>query len=261
MNDIVQIGIWQFALAYALLLVVGIVMKACGINQTKLLIVGSLRMTVQLMLSGFVLTYIFTAPHPALVLTYLFGMMGFSIHRVLSKNQWLNSHFKLIVGLSIGICGLFVIIFFVICVVGESLFNPQYTIPIAGMLMGNAMTGILLGLKTLREMLESQRLRINTMMCIGASPKNILLPLVRGSLETAMLPTINSMMGMGIVSLPGMMTGQILSGTSPTTAIIYQITIIIAITAVVCMSCFCSLYLGYKTLYHPKYQIIATICQ
>jgi putative ABC transport system permease protein len=63
------------------------------------------------------------------------------------------------------------------------------------------------------------------------------------------------MIGMGIISLPGMMTGQILSGTLPMTAILYQIAIIIAICAVTCLSVFCSLYFGYKTLYNKRRQI------
>ena len=69
------------------------------------------------------------------------------------------------------------------------------------------------------------------------------------------MPTLNSMVGMGIVSLPGMMTGQILSGTLPTTAILYQIAIMIAICTVVCLSVFGSLYFGYRTLYNDRNQI------
>ncbi|MDD4079796.1 MAG: ABC transporter permease [Eubacteriales bacterium] len=90
---------------------------------------------------------------------------------------------------------------------------------------------------------------------IGASPRNILLPFVRQAMETALLPTLNSMMGKGIVSLPGMMTGQILSGTLPMTAILYQIAIMIAICAVVCLASFGSLHFGYQTLYNGRNQI------
>ncbi|HPZ52781.1 MAG TPA: ABC transporter permease, partial [Clostridia bacterium] len=67
---------------------------------------------------------------------------------------------------------------------------------------------------------------------------------------------LNNMVGMGIVSLPGMMTGQILSGTMPTTAILYQISIMIAICTVVCLSVFGSLYLGYRTLYNERNQFL-----
>ncbi len=141
-------------------------------------------------------------------------------------------------------------------VVGVSFFNPQYTIPISGMIVGNAMTGVSLGVKTFHETIQSQKSKIDTLINIGASPKNILIPYVNKSLETALLPTLNSMLGMGIISLPGMMTGQILSGTLPTTAILYQIAIMIAITAVTCLAVFCSLYFGYRTLYNSKNQML-----
>ncbi len=251
----VEMQLWQFSLIYLLLLVVLFIMKKCHVNQTKLLIMASIRMTVQLTLAGFILTYIFVNPHPAFILLYLSLMTGFSIYRVLSRNRDLNKRFKWVISLSIAFSGMSVIAFFICAVVGESLFNPQYVIPVAGMIMGNTMTGTSLGIKTFSESLKGQRIKIQALLNIGAKPSKILLPFVKQALETALLPTINSMLGMGIVSLPGMMTGQILSGTLPTTAILYQISIMIAICAVVCLSSFGSLYFGYKTLYNKRNQI------
>ena len=140
-------------------------------------------------------------------------------------------------------------------VVGVNFLNPQYTIPISGMIMGNAMTGVSLGLRVFNENIQAQRSRIDALLSIGATPQRILVPFVNQALETALLPTLNSMIGMGIISLPGMMTGQILSGTLPMTAILYQIAIIIAICAVTCLSVFCSLWFGYRTLYNKKKQM------
>ncbi|WP_419542795.1 ABC transporter permease [Negativibacillus massiliensis] len=256
MNGIVQLQLWQFSLIYLLLLIVIFIMKRCSINRTKLLIVASIKMTVQLILSGLILTYIFENPHPIFVVAYVSVMVWFSIHRVLSNNKDLNKRFKTVIALSIASSGLFVLLFFVCVVVGESIFNPQYVIPISGMLMGNTMTGVSLGIKTFRESLDGQRAKINALLCFGAAPKKILMPFVKQSLETAMLPTINSMIGMGVVSLPGMMTGQILSGTLPTTAILYQIAIMIAICTMVTSASFGALYFGYRTLYDSKKQII-----
>jgi putative ABC transport system permease protein len=256
MNGIVQMQIWQFSLIYLLLLIVLAVMKKCRISQTKLLIIGSIRMTVQLTLAGFILTYIFSNPKPIFTILYLAAMTGFAIYRVLSKNKALNKHFQFVIGLSIALPGLAIIAFFICIVVGQSIFNPQYVIPIAGMIMGNTMTGASLGIKTFRESLNGQRTKLEALLNIGATPQKILLPFVSQSLETALLPTMNSMLGMGIVTLPGMMTGQILSGTLPLTAIMYQIAIMIAICAVVCLSSFCALYFGYKTLYNRENQIL-----
>ena len=256
MNEIISLNIWQFALIYLLLIIVLLIMKKCQISQTKLLMVASIRMTVQLTLAGLILTYIIKNPHPLFTILYLLLMTGFAIYTVLSRNKDINKRFKIIVSFSLASTGLVIVSFFILVVVGVSLFNPQYTIPISGMIIGNAMTGVGLGLKTFNENIKSQRAQIDSLLNIGAAPQKVLIPFVNQALETALLPTLHSMVGMGIISLPGMMTGQILAGTLPTTAILYQIAVIVAICAVTCLSVFCSLYFGYKTLYNKQQQIM-----
>lgn len=256
MNEIVELSILQFSLIYLLLIIVLIIMKKSKIEQTKLLLISTARMTVQLVLAGLILTYIFERPHPIFVILYLAAMIIFSIHRVLSNHKELNKGFKLSIGLALTFSGIFILAYFVIVIVGENFFNPQYTIPLAGMIIGNAMTGVTLGLKTFEENLKSQRSRIEALLNLGVTPKEILLPFANNALETALLPTLNRMLGMGIISLPGMMTGQILSGTSPTTAILYQIAIMVAITVAVCLTVFLALNFGYKTLYNKRNQMM-----
>ena len=253
---VVQLQIWQFALIYLLLIIVIAIMKICHIDQIKLLAIGSIRMTVQLILAGLILTYIFETKYIILTLAYLVAMILFTLHRVYSKNKGLNKKFKLVIAGSVSFSGIMVLLFFTYLVIGQSVFNPQYSIPIFGMIMGNTMNGVTLGIKTFRESLNGKRTKINALLCAGASPDKILLPFAIQALETAMLPTMNSMVGMGIVALPGMMTGQILAGTLPTTAILYQIAIMIAIITVVTCSCFGSLYFGYKTMFDKKTMII-----
>lgn len=255
MEGAVQLNFLAFCLVYFLLLIVLFVMKKSKINQTKLLMVASVRMTVQLILVGFILTYIIKNPHPLFTIAFLLVMILFSIGLVLSKNRHINIKFKVAVALSITISGILVLAFFVLAVVGENFFNPQYTIPLAGMIIGNAMTGVTLGLKTFNDNLKTGRQKIDTLLNLGVTPKKILMPYVNNALETAIMPTINSMLGMGIIFLPGMMTGQILSGTLPTTAIMYQIAIMIAICTSVCLTVFCSLNFGYRTLYNKRNQI------
>jgi putative ABC transport system permease protein len=230
-------------------------MKHCQVNQTRLLLVASLRMTVQLVIAGFILTYIFQHPQPLFTSAYILLMILFATHRVLSKNKWLNSRFRLTILASLALAVLPVLAYFLLAVVRQDLFNPQYAIPLSGMMFGNAMTGLNLGLKTFKESMDSERLQIETLQNFGVQPKKILMPFINQSLETALFPTLNSMVGMGIVSLPGMMTGQILSGTLPTTAILYQIAIMIACCTVVSLSVFGALYLGYRTLYNDRAQM------
>ncbi len=231
-------------------------MKKSKINQTKLLIVASARMTVQLILAGFVLSYIFKNPNPIFTTLYVAAMTIFSIKRVFAKCPDINKRFKIYVAFSLSLSGLFIIAFFIIAVVGTSIFNPQYTIPISGMIIGNSMTGVTLGIRNFNENIKLEKEKINSLLNLGVEPEKILKPFVNNAVETALLPTLNSMVGMGIIALPGMMTGQILSGTLPLTAIMYQIAIMIAICTAVCLSVFCSLNFGYKTLYNSKNQII-----
>jgi putative ABC transport system permease protein len=255
MQHIAELNLLNFGLVYLLLIIVLAIMKKARINQTKLLVIASVRMTVQLVLAGLILTYIFKNPNPLFTAAYLLTMTVFAIHRVLSKNKGLNRNFKITISASITGAGLLIVMFFIQVIVGISIFNPQYTIPISGMIIGNAMTGVNLAIKTFTEETKAHRNRINSLLNLGVPPGKILLPFVNNALETALLPTLNSMLGMGIISLPGMMTGQILSGTLPTTAILYQISIMIAICTAVCLVVFCSLYFGYKTLYNKKNQI------
>ena len=255
--SIIRLNIWQFATIYLLLFVVLIVMKKCKIGQSKLLVVASMRMTAQLVLAGFILTYIFQNPHPAFTAGYVILMTGFAIFMALRRNKQanLNGKFKQIIGISLAASGLLVLCFFIMVVVGVDLFNPQYTIPISGMIMGNALTGVALGVKTFSQSIKDNRLQVTTLLNMGVHPRKILAPPVSRAVETALLPTLNNMLGMGIISLPGMMTGQMLSGTLPTVAIMYQIAIIIAISAVTCLSVFCALYFGARTLYNERLQM------
>lgn len=255
MEDVIKLNILQFSLIYVLLIFVLIIMKKSKIQQSKLLIIASLRMTVQLVLAGLILTYIFENRRPIFTIIYLFAMFAFAVYRVLSKSKDLNNKFKIRISISMLFSGLFVLVYFMLVVINESIFNPQYTIPIAGMILGNAMTGITLGLKTFSESVKGQRLQIESLINLGVHPKKILLPFANSALETALLPTLNSMLGLGIIYLPGMMTGQILSGTLPMTAIMYQIAIMIAICTSVSLTTFLALYWGYRTLYNNEMQI------
>lgn len=255
-SGIIKLSIVQFSMIYLLLIVVLLIMKKAKIEQSRLLFTASLKMSVQLYLSGLILTYIFGNPHPLFVIAYLLMMVTFSGRRIIKRNPYLNSQFKKIIFIAIGISTMAVISFFIAVVVRTEILNPQYVIPISGMIVGNAMNGLSLGIKSLSDTIDLEKNKIETLINAGVEPKDILTPMVNQSLEMALLPTLNNMLNMGIISLPGMMTGQILSGTIPMTAIMYQIAIMIAITTGVSLTSFSTLYLGYRTLISDRKQII-----
>lgn len=176
MHDIIELQIWQFLCVYLLLVIVLAIMKKYRIDKSKLLLAASIKMTVQLVLAGYILTYMFENPRLSFTAVYVFAMVAFTIHRVLSKNKTLGKSFKVIVGASITISGLFTVLYFIFVVIGISAFSPQYIIPISGMVMGNTMTGVSLGLKTFRETLKDQHARIEALTCAGVEPERILHP-------------------------------------------------------------------------------------
>ena len=114
-------------------------------------------------------------------------------------------------------------------------YNPVF-IPIAGMIIGNSMTGVSLAVKNLLEAMAARKHVVEEALILGATPREASARIINQSFDSAIMPTINSMLGMGIIFLPGMMTGQILAGVSPTTAIAYQIGIMLGILGSVALS-------------------------
>src|SRR4029077_4456516 len=102
-------------------------------------------------------------------------------------------------------------------------------IPLLGMILGNCMTGIALGLNTLTTSLMLRRASVEAQLMLGATRWDAAAPVTRNALRSALMPTINSMSATGLVSLPGMMTGQILSGVPPVEAVKYQILVMFLI--------------------------------
>ena len=135
-------------------------------------------------------------------------------------------------------------------------YDPRYFIPIAGMFVGNSMTGIALGVKSLTESMTLQKNVVEESLILGATPREATRPIINSTFDAAIMPTINSMVGMGIVFLPGMMTGQILSGTAPTTAVTYQIAIMFGILGAVALSVILMLQFGYRTYFNDEDQLV-----
>nr|WP_276575962.1 iron export ABC transporter permease subunit FetB [Oceanirhabdus seepicola] len=243
--------------AYIFILILLAIVKIRGIHREKQIIISSLRMTIQLILTGYVLVYIFDNPNPVYTILIIILMEIFAIYNIFKRVKLtLSKRLKKIIALSMAIGTLTSLFFFVFIVINISpWYDPRYFIPIAGMLIGNSMTGISLGVTRLVDGMHSQRNLVETALMLGATPKAASKDIVDNAFDSAILPTINSMVGMGIVFLPGMMTGQILSGISPITAIEYQIAIMLGILGSVSLTVILFVQLGYKTFFNDEDQL------
>ncbi|MBZ4664563.1 MAG: fetB [Caloramator sp.] len=257
MNGAVKLSIMQVLSAYLFILILLLIVKRRGLNREKEIIISTTRMTLQLILTGYILTYIFKNPNPFITLLVISIMEIFAIQNIIKRSKTkLSYELKKVVIFSMIVGTLFTLFYFILIVINiKPWYNPQYFIPLAGMIIGNSMTGISLGINKLIDGFKNQIDVIECSLMLGASPKDACKPILDNAFDSAILPTINSMVGMGIVFLPGMMTGQILSGSSPLVAIEYQIAIMLGILGSVSISVIIFLLLGYKTFFNNRMQI------
>lgn len=259
MEDIIKISISQLALAYIFVAILFFVLKSRGIKKEWELLIATIRMTIQLVLAGFILTFIFDKPSPLLTIGIFLVMELFAIATVLGKfrKDSLPKGMKKVVASSLFIGTSISLLFFLFIVIGVSpWFNPRYFIPIAGMVVGNAMTGVALALRLLLNGMNDRRDLVEEVLVLGGTKREASSDVVNSAFEAAIMPTITSMMSTGIVILPGMMTGQILAGASPMTAILYQIVAMLAILGSVSISVILILELGYRLYFNKDSQLL-----
>src|SRR5699024_2018957 len=169
----------------------------------------------------------------------------------------MSKRLKIVIAISMFAGSLISLIYFNYIVLNVSpWFEPRYIISIAGMMIGNAMTGVTLGVQSLLDNMINNREKVEASLMLGATPSKAVKPYVDRAFDSAVLPTINNMVGMGIVFLPGMMTGQILAGLSPVTAIQYQLAIMLGILGGVAMSVILFTQFAYKTFFTEDMQLI-----
>jgi len=257
LNGAIKLSIMQVVSAYLFIIILLLIVRKRGLNREKEIIISTTRMTLQLILTGYILTFIFKNPNPFITILIISIMEVFAIQNIIKRTKSkLSKELKKVIIISMLAGTLFTLIYFIFIVINiKPWYNPQYFIPLAGMVIGNSMTGISLGINKLVEGFKNQIDLIEGSLMLGASPKDACKTILDNAFDSAILPTINSMVGMGIVFLPGMMTGQILSGSSPLVAIEYQIAIMLGILGSVSISVIIFLLLGYKTFFNRRIQI------
>ena len=252
----IDLTLLDLALVYGLILLCAALVRLRG-GEVGGLLIAALRMGLQLFLVGYVLHLVFAFESAAPVLLVLLLMGAMAVHTVAGRVKERMPHFYKVVGSAMLLgCGGGTIYFCVLVIGPDPWYNPRYLIPLAGMIIGNAMTGASLAAERLSEEIRSRRDEIETALCLGATARQASLPAVRSAFNAALIPSINAMAAMGIVFLPGMMTGQILSGVEPMIAVKYQIAIMCVITGSVAVTSFLILQQGCRGYFSPHEQLV-----
>jgi putative ABC transport system permease protein len=222
----------DLALAASLVLAVAALSLRMQLGLARPLVVAALRAAAQLLLIGLVLRAVFAASHPAWVAGIAAIMLLAAGHEARARQR------RPLVGLwgyGLGVGAMFAGSFTVaaaalsLVVEPTPWYAPQYAIPILGMLLGNTLTGVSLATDRVSQGAYEMRAAIEQRLMLGETPKEATRDLCREALRAGMMPIINGMAAAGIVSLPGMMTGQILAGSPPLDAVRYQILILFLI--------------------------------
>jgi putative ABC transport system permease protein len=184
------------------------------------------RTVIQLLVVGYVLAAVFEFKHPVLVLAML-GIMVV-VATIVARNRIspkIPGMLALVGGSMVIATALTLFYTTLLIIQPPTWYEPQFVIPLAGIVLGNAMNAAAIAGERLVSTLNSSRLEIETHLSLGATPQQAVAHYRRDAIKAGLIPTINTMMVVGLVTLPGIMTGQLLSGVPPIVATAYQMVI------------------------------------
>ncbi len=226
---------------------------------SKDILIAMLRLMVQLSLIALVLKYVFAERNSILIggLGLIMVLLaGFEVKKRLQSDHLIPGTF-MVSSLSMFASSYVVCVFcLVVMIKADPWYHPQYAIPLLGMLLGNTLTGVSLSLHRLRDSFKSQRNLIENRLMLGEDIWQATLTQRRTAMTAALIPTINSMAAAGIVSLPGMMTGQILAGADPEIAVRYQVLIFLLIAAGTGFGAYLAIHFGCRQLFDQRQRLI-----
>lgn len=256
--NVISLTPFDLSMAALLVLLLAFLSVVLKLGLASRIVIAAIRTVVQLLLIGLVLKALFAQVNLLWVTVLSIFMLLVAGREVMARQQ---RRFGGIWGYGLGTLSMFVssftlTVYALIVIVGtDPWYTPQYAIPLLGMMLGNTMTGVSLALDNLTTTAWQQRSIIEARLILGQDWRTAIGDITRDSVRIGMIPMINAMAAAGIVSLPGMMTGQILSGTEPVEAVKYQILIMFMITAGTGFSAMLATWIGAKHLFDDRQRL------
>ncbi len=255
---VIELQALDLVLAAVLVLVAGLVSMLLRLGLEKRLLVAAMRTVVQLLLIGYLLKWVFRIESLTLVLGLALLMIIAASRAAVTRPARTFAGVSWLAFLSLTVTGMVTTITVTGLIVGvDPWWRPQYMIPLLGMILGNGLTGVSLSLDLLLESLAEKREEVEMELALGASAREAARGPMAFAIRRGMIPIINTMMVVGIVALPGMMTGQILSGTDPLDAVKYQIVVMFMIAGATSLGCMGITLLAGCRLFNRRHQLEA----
>lgn len=251
MNETMAISIPSLIMFSAILVLPVLIFRHLRLRLTRDLLVSMARMAVQLALVAVYLEYIFRLDMVLVNAAWVLVMIVVATGSILRQSHlsWRRCLWAVLPAhllTSLAILAGFLLVFDL-----ATIASARYLVPLMGMVLGNILRSNVVALdRFFSELRASEEVHIQY-LTLGASPAEAVRPFLRNALRAAVGPQIGTVATMGIVSLPGMMTGQILGGSSPAVAIVYQIMIMIAIFTAATVSSFLAMHFARKAAFDP----------
>lgn len=256
--NVIPLSAMDLAMAAALVLALAALSARMKLEVSGQLLVAGVRTTVQLLLIGMVLKVLFNTVHLGFMAGVALIMILVAGREVMGRQQRrFRGWWGFGVGaLSMTVSSVTITVLALTVIIGVNpWYAPRYAIPLLGMMLGNTMTGIAIGLDRLTQNSWQQQDVIDARLMLGQTGPEAIEGIRRESIRSGLIPIINSMAVAGLVSLPGMMTGQILGGSSPQMAVRYQILIMFIIAAGTGFGTIAAIWMGSRRLFDDRQRL------
>lgn len=248
----------DLTIAAGLILIAGAVSLGLRLGLERRLAVATARSVVQLLLIGYLLQWLFDLESAALVVLWLSVMVIAAGRAAVQRASHTFDGAVPRAWVTLALSATLTTFTVTGAIVGvRPWYEPQYVIPLMGMCLGNTLTGLSLCLDAFLEALTLRRDEVELRLCLGASRWEAARPMLTEAVRRGMVPIINAMTVVGIVSLPGMMTGQILAGADPMEAVGYQMVVMFMLAATVAIGCILMTLLAFRRLFNDRHQLLA----
>ncbi len=254
----VRLDLVDLAIGAGMVLISALVTVLQRFEVLRELIWGTLRAALQLGGVGFVLTAVFALDHPGPVLAVMAMMTLVAAHTARQRvKQPLRGRFS-VAAISIAAGSAVSLGYTLFLVVRPApWFAPRYVVPLAGIIIAFSMNGVALAMDRLTAELVARRPEVEGLLALGATPRRAAKGAMDVALRTAWLPVLNHLMVVGVVQLPGMMTGQIIAGASPLDAVRYQLLVSFMLTVTVAVSAAVAVELVFRRSFSERAQLLS----
>lgn len=253
MENSIEISNLSLILSTLLLAIAILVDYKEKLGLGKDIFIAGIRVVLQLFIIGYVLSFVFQINNNIVTLIMVLFIIFNASYNAHKTSEGISDSFKIsLTSIGIGtILALAILVFS-----GAISWVPSQIVPVTGMIASNSMTAIGITYQSLTTQFNDNRQQILEKLALGANEKQSSLTIVRQSIKTGMQPSISRSKTVGLVSLPGMMSGLMFAGIDPTEAIRYQIVIMFMLMSVTTISSFIASYMAYRSFYNEEIQLM-----